>query len=113
METRDYGQDTNLEDLMGHFGFRPPGPRAVFVQLQEAALGHGVLKQKTKELVALAVCICGRREDAIEDHVRAALRAGASRAEVLEVIGEAILMGGQHALPYGQHAANVLEGQRR
>jgi len=101
--------DISLERLMGAFGLEPPGPRAVFMQLRDAAAGNGALATKTKELIALAVCIAGRREDGLEDRVRMAIRAGASRPEVFEVIGQAILMGGPRSVPLGQLAADVAE----
>lgn len=101
--------DISLEELMGRFGFKPPGPKSVFLRLSEAMAGHGALSTKSKELVALAVCITSRREDCVREHVRQAIRAGASRDEVLEVIGLAILMGGQKAIPFGTEAADAAQ----
>ncbi len=102
--------EMSTKELMAHFGLEGNGPRSVFLQLHESILGRGALPAGTKELIALAVCITGHREDALEDHVERAKSSGASKEAILEVIGEAILMGGHAALPFGFEAAKTLKG---
>ena len=97
---------TTVSELAKSFGFDTPVPEEVFLQLRQVALGSAALAQSSKELIALAICICTHREN-VEDHVRAAAAAGACREEILETIGEAILMGGRSALDLGYAAAGA------
>lgn len=85
-----------------------PGPMAGFSTLHKAALEDGVLPRATKELIALAVGICGHCDGCIAFHVHDALEAGATRAEIEEAIGVAILMGGGPAAVYGADAMVAL-----
>lgn len=50
--------------------------------------------QKAKELMALSIAVCVRCDGCIAYHVHDALEAGASRDEIAEAIGVAVLMGG-------------------
>ena len=86
-----------------------PGPMAGFGQLHRAALDDGALTAATKELIALAIGICGHCDGCIAYHVHDALRAGASRAEIEEAIAVAILMGGGTAAVYGSDALVALD----
>ena len=86
-----------------------PGPMKGFGQLHYAAVKDGALSKATKELIALAVGICGHCDGCIAFHVHDALQAGASRAEIEETIGVAVLMGGGPAAVYGSDALTALE----
>jgi len=108
IDTAGSRHEEDIEKLMGHFGLKPPGPRAVFAQLRRVAEGHGALEAKVKALLALGVCVESCRTDSIRDHIQSALSAGASQEEILEVVGTAILMGGQHSIQYGLRAEEEL-----
>lgn len=86
-----------------------PETMAAFGQLHKAALANGALSTKHKELIALAIGISSRCEGCISYHVNGALRAGASREEVTETIGVAVLMGGGPSTVYGAEAFEALE----
>lgn len=86
-----------------------PGPMAGFNSLHAAAVQDGVLPRATKELIALAVAICGHCDGCIAFHVHDALKAGATRAEVEEAVGVAILMGGGAAAVYASDAMTALD----
>ena len=79
-------------------------PRAAFRSLVRAAGSDGTLDHKTKELIALAIGIATRCEGCIVFHARACLRLGVTRAELLEMIGVAVEMGGGPASVYGATA---------
>ncbi|MDH4148098.1 MAG: carboxymuconolactone decarboxylase family protein [Acidimicrobiia bacterium] len=85
-----------------------PDVMRAFTDLHRAALAEGALSTKTKELIALAIGIASRCEGCIAYHVRDALRAGATRAEIEETVGVAILMGGGPAAVYGSEAFDAL-----
>jgi AhpD family alkylhydroperoxidase len=80
-----------------------------FGALHRAAVADGALSSAVKELMALAVGICTHCEGCIAYHVHDALRAGATRAQVEETIGLAIMMGGGTAVVYGSDALRALE----
>ena len=66
----------------------------VFFSLYENALDEGVLTGKIKQLIALAMAVGNRSNEAISYHVNAALDTGASRDEIMETVSIAVLMGG-------------------
>ncbi len=86
-----------------------PEPLAGFSQLHKGAMSDGVLSTPTKELIALGIAICVNCDGCIAWHVHDALRAGATRPEVLETIGVALMMGGGPAAIYGCEALEALE----
>ena len=55
------------------------------------------------------ISLAARCDGCIAYHVHDALRAGATRTEVLEAIGVAILMGGGPATVYGAEAIEALD----
>jgi AhpD family alkylhydroperoxidase len=67
---------------------------AGFPEMHGGALTDGALSTSIKELMALAISIADRRDGCIAYHVPDALKAGATKEEVTESIGVAILMGG-------------------
>ncbi len=80
-----------------------------FGQLHRAAMAGGVLTTRTKELIALAISITSHCDGCISFHVHDAIRAGATRAEVEETVGVAVLMGGGPAAVYGADALTALD----
>lgn len=98
-----------LRGLMGKLGKEIEGTMAGFGQLHKQALADGALTTKVKELITLAISIAARCEGCIAAHIRAALRAGATRQEITDTIGVAIYMGGGPAMVYGCEAFEALE----
>lgn len=83
-----------------------PETAQAFGGLGKAVKEGGVLDFKTKEFVALGIAVAGRCEPCISLHVEALVRAEASRAEIADVLGMTIQMGGGPAMMY---AAKALE----
>lgn len=81
-----------------------------FGALAKAATADGVLDPKTKELIALAIGITARCDGCLAYHARAAAKLGASREEILEVIGVAVYMGGGPSMIYGSEALAAYDG---
>jgi AhpD family alkylhydroperoxidase len=77
--------------------------------LHHAAAADGVLNAKVKELIALAIAVNVRCDGCIAFHVNDALEAGATREEILEALGVAILMGGGPAMMYAVDALEALK----
>ena len=83
-----------------------PDAMRAFGGLGKAVKDHGVLDLKTKELIALGISITERCDPCIALHVEAAIKAGATREEISDVLAMAIQMGGGPAMMY---AAKALE----
>ena len=58
--------------------------------LGKAAHENGPLDQQTRALVKLGLAIGARQEGAVRSHTRRAITAGASRGELLQVVGLAV-----------------------
>jgi AhpD family alkylhydroperoxidase len=80
-----------------------------FKELHQNSLQTGSIDNKTKELIAVGIAIAIRCEGCIAFHVHDALRAGATKEEVVETIGVAIMMGGGPALMYGCEALQAVQ----
>jgi AhpD family alkylhydroperoxidase len=98
-----------LKGLMGELGSGIPATMSGFGSLHRGAISEGALNKRTKELIALGMAIALRCDGCIAFHVHDALQADASRQEILETIGVAILMGGGPALMYGCEAHEALD----
>jgi AhpD family alkylhydroperoxidase len=77
-----------------------------FHALHDAALADGVLGTKEKELIALGIAVSKQCVDCIGFHVRAAIKAGATRDELAETVNVCVLMNGGPGYMYG---AKVME----
>jgi AhpD family alkylhydroperoxidase len=100
---------TELQQLAAKLGRDISSPMSGFGSLHKAAVADGVLNRKTKELMAVAIAIAARCGGCIAYHVHDAIRAEATREEVVETIGVAILMGGGLAMIYGCEALAAFE----
>jgi AhpD family alkylhydroperoxidase len=65
-----------------------------FKSLHDQAMKQGILGTKEKEFIALGIAVAVHCVPCIRLHTRAAVGAGASRAEILEAASVALLMGG-------------------
>jgi AhpD family alkylhydroperoxidase len=63
-----------------------PGPAAAFHDFSQAVFAEGALSAKTKNIIAVAVAHVTQCPYCIKGHTRAALREGASNAELMEAI---------------------------
>ena len=99
----------HLEERLTQLGQELPGPMSGFARLHRKAVEDGALGAKTKELMALAISIAVHCEGCIAYHTHDAVAAGATRQELLETIGVAILMGGGPASMYAVHAMDAVE----
>lgn len=78
-------------------------------KLMPDALKDGVLTTKVKELVALGIAVCVTCDYCIAIHVKKCFDAGATKDEIAEVLGVAILMGGGPALTYSTFAMQAID----
>jgi len=80
-----------------------------FDTLAKTASRAGVLDEKTKEFIALAIGISTRCDGCIGFHVKALVRLGATRQEIEEVLAMAVYMGGGPSLMYAADALRAFE----
>ncbi len=99
----------HLGEQMAKLGIENPDVMDGFGALHAAAVADGSLSGKTKELIALAIAITVRCDGCIAYHIHDALQAGASRAEIAETVGVAVMMGGGPSVVYGCQALQALE----
>ncbi len=99
----------HIKTLAGKLSKELPGPMSGFGRLHKEAVKEGALSAKVKELIALAIGITVRCDGCISFHVHDVLKAGATREEIIETIGVAILMGGGPSMVYGAEALEALE----
>jgi AhpD family alkylhydroperoxidase len=110
--TQDVSYPNKLQNAKRNTGsltLAQPAVMEAFSGLHKAAVATGSLDTKTKELMALAISITARCDDCIAHHTHDALEAGATREEIAEAIGVAILMGGGPSMLYAAHAVEALD----
>ena len=103
------GRRSQIETQLAHLGEELPAAMQGFFALHAGALADGALDRRTKELACLAIGIAVHCDGCIAFHVQDALDAGATRAQVLEIIGVAVLMGGGPSAVYGADARRALD----
>ena len=86
-----------------------PDAMAGFAALGKGAYAPGVLSTKSKELIALALCVASRCDGCVAYHAKRVSDLGASREEVVETIGVAIQMGGGPSMVYGGEALRAFD----
>jgi AhpD family alkylhydroperoxidase len=94
---------------MGKLAEDIPGTVKAFSDLVGAATQDEALSKKVKELIAFGIAITVRCDGCIAAHASSVLEAGATRQEVAEMIGVAILMGGGPSSVYGVEAMRAYE----
>jgi len=108
--TTDFpARHAELQGLMVKLAHEIPGPVSGFANLHKAATAAGTIDAKTKELMALAIAVATHCEPCIAYHVHDVLKAGASRAEVMETLGVAVMMGGGPAAMYACDALTAFD----
>ena len=82
---------------------------AGFSAMAKGAMADGVIDAKTKELIALAIGVAARCDGCLGFHAKALVKLGASREELLEMLGVAVYMGGGPSLMYAANAIEAFE----
>ncbi|MFO8055503.1 MAG: carboxymuconolactone decarboxylase family protein [Bacteroidales bacterium] len=98
-----------LRKLMKDLGQEIPSTMKAFQGLHHAGVADGALNTKMKELISLGIAITVRCDGCIAFHVHDALKAGATKKEITETIGVAILMGGGPSVMYGAEALEAIQ----
>lgn len=86
-----------------------PEGAAGFSAMHKAAMGPGQIGTKEKEFMCIAIGIVRQCVDCIGFHVKAAIAAGATREEIVEVVTVTMYMGGGPAYMYGVKAIEAYD----
>jgi len=98
-----------LNIYLAKFRKEMPDVMSGFSSMAQSATKDAVLSKKTKELIALALGVASRCDGCIGFHVKALVKLGASREEVMETLGMAVYMGGGPSLMYAAEAIKAFE----
>jgi AhpD family alkylhydroperoxidase len=108
--SKDYKQIVqHLSSVMREMHKGIAGTMQGFARLADSAKAEGALDPKTKELIAVAISIALRCDGCIGFHVRGAVNHGATRQEMMDTIGVAIMMNGGPATVYGAYALEAYD----
>jgi AhpD family alkylhydroperoxidase len=97
----------DLEEYMPKLQKELPQLMSGFTTLQNATFRDGVLSLQVKELIALAISISIPCDVCIAHHLDNALKAGATKEQIMEALGVAIEMRGGPAV--GEGACKILK----
>ncbi|HEY7930745.1 MAG TPA: carboxymuconolactone decarboxylase family protein [Acidimicrobiales bacterium] len=80
-----------------------------YADMSKAAMSEGELTVATKELIALAIAVTRECDGCVVAHARGAQRAGATRQQVAEMAGVAIVMNGGPGTVWGPRALRAFD----
>ena len=92
METKEFL--TKFQNDLGKMKLQANATLNGFAGLFSKTMAEGVLVVKQKELIAIGIAVAKQCEPCIKLHVKKCLDAGATREEILEAAGVAVMMGG-------------------
>ena len=86
-----------------------PDVMKAFSAMAQAATAGGAVDAKTKELIAIAIAVAIRCDGCVAFHAQAAAKLGATREEIMEVMGMALYMGAGPSLMYAAQAVEAFD----
>ena len=91
--------------------FRKDAPETMqgFSSMARAALKAGALSELDKELIALAIAVSTRCDACVGFHVKALIRLGVSRQQLIETLEVCTYMGGGPSLMYAAEAIRAYD----
>ena len=93
-----------FSDGLQQLGKEAPDILNAFTGMQDAVFSPGVLDIKTKHLLGVAICCENRYKYLIVHHISEALKAGASRQEIIEAAMVSVAFGCGSSLAYAATA---------
>jgi len=85
---------------LNEMGREAPGAVGAFMGLLKGCYAPGALDLKTKELISVAIGCYNRCQYCIVYHTHEALKAGATREEIIEAAMVAVAFGGGPSMAY-------------
>jgi AhpD family alkylhydroperoxidase len=103
------GMAKDLSGAIKEVRLGSPEVMKAFSAMARAATEAGALDTKSKELIALGIAVAIRCDGCIAFHAEAAVKQGATRAEVMETMGMALYMGAGPSLMYAAQAVEAYD----
>lgn len=100
---------TDLSKAMEKLRAEVPEAMAGFSALAKASMKSGALSELQKELIALGIGVAARCDGCIGFHVKALIRLGVTREQVMETLAVAVYMGGGPSLMHAAEALSAYE----
>lgn len=94
----------NINESLAPFRKSQTDTMQGFGAMAKAAMAEGAINAKNKELIALAIGVSQHCSGCIGFHVKALHRLGCTRAELEEMLGVCVYMGGGPSLMYAAEA---------
>lgn len=88
---------------LGHLGINR------FFNLDTNTYRDGALPGKTKELLGLVASVVLRCNDCIDYHLEQCSKTGYNKAEILDALNVALVVGGSIVIPHLRHAVRTME----
>lgn len=88
---------------LGHLGVKR------FFNLDSNTYKEGALDTKTKELLGLVASSVLRCNDCIDYHLEQCAKTGTTKAEMIDAMNVALVVGGSIVIPHFRHAIETLE----
>ena len=108
--SKAYLQITNdVSKALGTLRKEIPQTMQGFSSMAQSALKDGALSELQKELISLAIAVTQRCDACIGFHIKALIRLGATREQIMETLGVCTYMGGGPALMYAADAVRAYE----
>ena len=108
--TKDYTQLTkDISAYTAEIRKLAPDTMSGFSAMAKGACKAGVIDEKTKEMIALAIGVSTRCDGCIGFHAKALVNLNATREEVAEVLAMTIYMGGGPSLMYAADALRAYD----
>ncbi len=80
-----------------------------FFNLDTATYRDGALDSKTKELLGLVASAVLRCNDCIDYHLEQCAETGSTKAEIVDALNVALVVGGSIVIPHLRHAIGTIE----
>lgn len=100
---------SDLSRAMGAMRKEIPDTMQGFSAMHKGAMQAGVLSELDKELLALAIGVTQHCDGCIGFHVKALIRLGVTREQLMETLGVCVYMGGGPALMYAAEAVRAYD----
>ncbi len=100
---------TDISKALGTLRKEIPETMQGFGALSKAAMAPGALSALDKELIALAIGVASRCDGCIGFHVKALIRLGVTREQLMETLGICTYMGGGPSLMYAAEPVRAYE----
>lgn len=100
---------TQIQERIAEIGRTSPDIVRGYRSLGDAGAKESLLGMKTRELIALGVAVTRQCDGCITTHTTAALKAGATREEIVEALGVAVAVNTGAALIYSARVMDAFK----